>query len=57
MRFNITKIPYIVLVENKTMLELDSYVTEQKIFDFIQTNFTDVANDLKPFPQYSSLKY
>ena len=56
-RFNITKIPYIVLVENKTMLELDSYVTEQKIFDFIQTNFTDVANDLKPFPQYSFIKY
>ena len=56
-RFNITKIPYIILVENKTMFELDSYVSEQKIFDFIQTNFTDVANDLKPFPQYSFIKY
>ena len=56
-RFNVEKIPYIVLVENKTMLELDSYVSEKKILDFIKTNFTNVTNDLKPFPQNNIIKH
>ncbi len=56
-RFNVEKIPYIVLVENNNMLELDSYISEAKILDFIKTNFTNVTNDLKPFPQYSIIKF
>ena len=56
-RFNVNKVPYIVLVENKKMLELDSYVSESKIIDFIETNFTNVTNDLIPFPQRNLFKY
>ena len=56
-RFNVTKVPYIVLVENKNMLEFDSYVSELKIIDFIETNFTNVTNDLISFPQRNLFKY
>ena len=56
-RFNITKVPYIILVENNTMLELDSYSNEKNLINFIETNFTNAINELKPFPAKNIFKY
>ena len=56
-RFNITKVPYIILVENNTMLELDSYSNEKNLINFIETNFNNVTKDLIPFPTLNILQY
>ena len=44
-RFNITQIPYIVLMENNTMIEMTKYPNQNNIIDFIKTNFTNNTED------------
>ena len=56
-RFKITQVPYIILVENGTMIEFDSYANEKNLINFIGTNFTNITNDLKSFPSFNLLKY
>ena len=56
-RFGINKVPFIILVENNTMYELDTYINEKTLITFIETNFTNVTSDLKPFPRKKILKY
>ena len=56
-RFNISKTPYIILVENNTMYELDLYPNEKNLKNFISTDLRNVTKDLKPFPHINILKY
>ena len=56
-RFNMSGVPYIILVENNTMYELDSYASEKNLINFIGTDFMNVTSELKPFPQYSVIKH
>ena len=56
-RFNISQVPYIILVENNTMFEFDNYANEKNLINFIETNFTNVTNELKSFPSRNIFKY
>ena len=56
-RFNISQVPNIILVENNTMIEFDNYANEKNLINFIETNFTNVTNELKPFPARNIFKY
>ena len=56
-RFNVSQVPYIILVENNTMIEFDNYANEKNLINFIETNFTNVTNELKPFPTRNIFKY
>ena len=56
-RFNISGVPYIILVENNTMYELELYANEKNLIRFIETDFKNVTNELKPFPHMNILKY
>lgn len=54
-RFNITGVPLIVMVENNEMITYDMFPTEQNLINFIQTeNFSEYRN-FKTFP--ARLKY
>ena len=55
-RFNSSQVPYIILVENNTMIEFDLYANEKNLINFIETNFTN-STDIKPFPKYSVFKF
>ena len=46
MRFNITRVPYIVLLENNNMFEFNTYATEQSLSKFI-TEEKNVENVMK----------
>ena len=50
-RFNISGVPYIILVENNTMYELDLYPSYDNLKKFLNTNFNDVKNETKIFPK------
>ena len=56
-RFNISKVPYIILVENNTMHELELYPSEKNLLNFIGTDFRNVTTDIKPFPHMNIFKY
>jgi len=56
-RFNISGTPYIIIVENNTMYELDLYPNEKNLINFIGIDFRNVTKDLKPFPHINILKY
>ena len=56
-RFNISKVPYIILVENNTMYELELYPSEKNLLNFIGTDFRNVTTDIKPFPHMNIFKY
>ena len=49
-RFNITGVPYIILVENNSMYELDLFPNYDNLKNFVFTNFSKVKEDLKPLP-------
>ena len=55
-RFYSSRVPYIILVENNTMIEFDLYASESNLINFIETNFTN-NSDTKPFPKYSIFKF
>ena len=56
-RFNVSKVPNIILVENNNYIEYDLYVNEKNIVEFIRINFTNNTNGIKPFPKYNIFKY
>ena len=56
-RFNITGVPYIIVVENNTMHELDLYPNYENLKKFIFTNFSEVKDEIKPFPQKVKFHY
>ena len=49
-RFNITGVPYMILVENNTMYELDLFPNFDNLKNFVNTNFSEVKDELKPLP-------
>ena len=50
MRFSIESVPYIFLLQNNSIYEMDLYPNQKNLIKFIDTNFEDVKNELKPFP-------
>jgi hypothetical protein len=56
-RFNITGVPYIIVVENNTMYELDLYPNYENLKKFIFTNFSEVKDEIKPFPKKVKFHY
>jgi glutaredoxin len=56
-RFNISKVPHIILVENNTMYELELYPSEKNLLNFIGTDFRNVTKDIMPFPHMNIFKY
>ena len=49
-RFKISGVPYIVLIQNNSMYELNLYPNEKNLRDFIQTDFSKVKDELIPLP-------
>ena len=49
-RFNITGVPYMILVENNTMYELDLFPNFDNLKNFVNTNFSEVKDELKLLP-------
>ena len=56
-RFNITGVPYIILVENKSIYELDLFPNYDNLKNFILTNFSEVEEELKPLPKKVRFTY
>ena len=56
-RFNITGVPYIILVENKKIFELQHYPNEKNLIKFLNTSFDDVKDEIIDFPNQISLFY
>ena len=56
-RFNITGVPYIILVENNTLLELDLYPNYENLKKYIFTNFSEVKDEIKPLPKRVKFHY
>ena len=38
------------LLRNNSIYEMDLYPNQKNLIKFINTNFSDVQNELKPFP-------
>ena len=51
LRFNITGVPYIVLIEDNKMLELEKYPNEENLLNFCQSNFSDFEKEIVPYPK------
>ena len=51
LRFDIEGVPYIFLLQNESIYELDLFPSEKNLRKFIETNFSEVEEDLKPFPR------
>ena len=56
-RFNITGVPYIVLIENNSIFELDLFPNYENLKKFISTNFTEIQEELKPLPKKVKFAY
>ena len=50
MRFEIEGVPYIFLLQNNSIYEMDLYANERNLIKFIETDFNNVTEDLKPLP-------
>ena len=55
-RFNITEVPFIALLENNSMIELDLYPNENNLLNFIELNYSKWKNR-KNVPKNNILKY
>ena len=51
MRFDIEGVPYIFLLQNESIYEFDLFPSVKNLKAFIETDFNEVEEDLKPFPQ------
>ena len=49
-RFDVDGVPYIFLLQNNSIYEMELYPSEKNLIKFIETDFKDVVNELKPFP-------
>ena len=56
-RFNITGVPYMILVENNKIYEMDLFPNYDNLKDFIFTNFSNVEEELKPLPRKVKFAY
>ena len=56
-RLNITEVPYIILLENDTIYEMNSTLSYENLDDFIFTIFSEVKEDLKTLPEKVSKSY
>ena len=56
-RLNINKLPYLILLENDTMLEMNSTLNHENIEEFIFTIFSEVKSYLKPIPKKITYSY
>jgi len=52
MRFEIEGVPYIFLLQNNSIYEMDLYANERNLKKFIETDFNNVTEELKPFPPW-----
>ena len=43
-------VPYIFLLQNNSIYEMDLYPNEKNLIKFIETDFKNVSSELKPFP-------
>ena len=55
-RFNITEVPFIALIENNSMIELDLYPNENNLLNFIELNYSKWKNR-KNVPKNNILNY
>ena len=55
-RFNITEVPFIALLENNSMIELDLYPNENNLLNFIELNYSKWKNK-RNIPKNNILKY
>jgi thiol-disulfide isomerase/thioredoxin len=56
-RFNVSGVPFIVLVENNSIFELQKYPNENNLIEFLNTSFNDVKDELVIFPKKVSFAY
>ena len=56
LRFNVSQVPQIIMIENKSMIELDLYPNEKNLLNFIESNFSNSLNRF-PLPKNNLLKY
>ena len=56
-RFNISGVPYMILVENDSIYEMELFPNYENLKDFIFTNFSDVEDELKPIPKKVKFAY
>ena len=50
MRFDIEGVPYIFMLQNNSIYELDLFPSSKNLKKFIDTDFKDIEEELKPFP-------
>lgn len=55
-RFNISEVPYIALIDNNSMIELNLYPNEKNLLNFIESNLSQWKNKLN-IPKNNLLKY
>ena len=51
MRFDIEGVPYIFLLQNESIYVFDLFPSVKNLKTFIDTDFNEVEEDLKPFPE------
>ena len=56
-RFNISGVPYMILIENDSIYEMELFPNYENLKDFIFTNFSDVEDELKPIPKKVKFAY
>ena len=49
-RFDVDGVPYIFLLQNNSIYEMELYPSEKNLIKFIETDFKEIINELKPFP-------
>ena len=55
-RFNISEVPYIALIDNNSMIELNLYPNEKNLLNFIESNLSQWKNKFN-IPKNNLLKY
>ena len=55
-RFNISEVPYITLIDNNSMIELDLYPNEKNLLNFIESNISQWKNNFN-VPKDNIFKY
>ena len=55
-RFNISEVPYIALIDNNSMIELNLYPNEKNLLNFIEANLSQWKNKFN-IPKNNLLKY
>ena len=55
LRFNISGVPYIILVENNKIYELQKYPNDKNLIEFLNTSFNDVKDEIVDFPKQMNL--